>query len=400
MTTHVFIVDKDTFPVHLKYMFAGTGFKDNDVDLSNPSAINLHHTVEKTIIGLLSDIKRIRAGDKVIFYLTQTAKTEGKFFGVFKIKSNSPLVFHEQNGDYLLNSLKRQLIFRTLIEPMEVYPTGVTEWEALDNIEEIKIPKDLIWSLIYRKLKGNRGCTPITEEESDKLIELIKEKNDHQSLEKSHHLTFDNERQEIIKDSVNTMGYDESRTQKELDIFSLMRLRHDQGRSHEVHLQTYVTENAGKDNESLNIITGTSSELIWLGNEVSCGVGMQRIDVFPIIIINGEKEFRVIELKSVYATKDITRQLKRYIDWTKLFIDDANVEKIRPIIVSLKIPDYSKSSKRKYETEAKTKYSDFFQSLIDSLDSFNAGNNCKPIKFFEYSIKEEIEFEEFDYNGR
>jgi hypothetical protein len=144
MTTHVFIVDQDTFPVHLKYLFAGTGFRDNDIDLNNPNTINLHHTVEKTIIGLLSDIKRVRVGDKVIFYLTQSAKTEGKFFGIFKIKNNNHLVFHEKDGRYLFNELNKKLIFRTLLEPMQVYPVGVTEWEALDNIKDIKQPKDLI----------------------------------------------------------------------------------------------------------------------------------------------------------------------------------------------------------------------------------------------------------------
>lgn len=196
MTTHVFIVDEDTFPIHLKYMFAGTGFKDNDINLDNPEEVDLNPTIEKTIIGLLSDIKRVRIGDKVIFYLTQTAKREGKFFGIFKIKNHEPLVFHENEGRYLFDSLNKKLIFRTLIEPMEVYPVGVTEWEALDNIKGIEKPKDLIWSLIYRKLKGNRGCTPITNEEAEKLITLIKEKNGNQPLENPTDLTFDNESQE------------------------------------------------------------------------------------------------------------------------------------------------------------------------------------------------------------
>jgi len=401
MTTHVFIVDKDTFPTHLKYMFAGTGFKDNDINLNDSEEIDLNPTVEKTIVGLLSDIKRVRVGDKIIFYLTQIAKTEGKFFGIFKIKNHEPLVFHEREGRYLLNSLNKQLIFRTLLEPMEVYPVGVTEWEALDNIEDVEKPKDLIWSLIYRKLKGNRGCTPITNEEAEKLIYLIKEKNENQCLENHNNLNFDNGRQEIINDDEEPTTYDPSKTREGLNIFPLMKLRHDQGRSHEVHLQTYITENSGKDNNALNEITGRNSNIIWMGNEVSCGVGMQKIDIFSIVLINDEKEFRVTELKSVYATSDITRQLKRYVDWTVLFIDDADIEKIQPIIVSLKIPDNSRSSKRKYEIPERQRFSAFFQSLIDSLNQFNTGNNCKPIRFFEYSINEgDITFEEFDYDAR
>lgn len=32
MTTHVFIVDEQSFKVHLKYMFVGTGSKEKDID--------------------------------------------------------------------------------------------------------------------------------------------------------------------------------------------------------------------------------------------------------------------------------------------------------------------------------------------------------------------------------
>ena len=35
MTTHVFIVDAITFKVHLEYLFAGTGAKENHVDFNN-----------------------------------------------------------------------------------------------------------------------------------------------------------------------------------------------------------------------------------------------------------------------------------------------------------------------------------------------------------------------------
>lgn len=34
-TTHVFIVDTNTFKYHLEYLFAGTGAKDNFIDFNN-----------------------------------------------------------------------------------------------------------------------------------------------------------------------------------------------------------------------------------------------------------------------------------------------------------------------------------------------------------------------------
>ncbi|MBA7555556.1 hypothetical protein ES705_48225 [subsurface metagenome] len=60
MRTHIFIVNEETFPKHLQYMFAGTGSKDKD---EHP--------------GLLTDISRVRVGDFVIFYIEGTVKIKG-----------------------------------------------------------------------------------------------------------------------------------------------------------------------------------------------------------------------------------------------------------------------------------------------------------------------------------
>jgi len=76
MRTHVFIVDDNTFPVHLKYLFAGTGAKDRDMH-----------------IGLLSDIKRVRPNDLVIFYIEATEKIKGGFYGIFRIAEQNPILY-------------------------------------------------------------------------------------------------------------------------------------------------------------------------------------------------------------------------------------------------------------------------------------------------------------------
>ena len=64
-----------------------------------------------------------------------------------------------------------------MLKPYKVYPKGVSEWEALDEIKNITSPYQMLWSLIYRKLKGNRGNTMITLYESERLISLIRNKN-------------------------------------------------------------------------------------------------------------------------------------------------------------------------------------------------------------------------------
>jgi hypothetical protein len=87
MTTHVFIVDKTTFKVHLNYLFAGTGAKESVVDFNNNPQTSLHPTTERNLVGMIADASRIRQGDWVIFYLQQSIAEgiyEGKFYGVFK----------------------------------------------------------------------------------------------------------------------------------------------------------------------------------------------------------------------------------------------------------------------------------------------------------------------------
>ncbi len=117
-TTHVFIVNEQSFPVHLRYLFAGTGAGDADE----------HYE-------LLSDIKRVRVGDKVLFYLESRMGNDGGFFGVFKIANYSPIVIHDTGSPtYLENNLGKKLIYRVRIEPDVVYSKGIAEYKALDDL--------------------------------------------------------------------------------------------------------------------------------------------------------------------------------------------------------------------------------------------------------------------------
>jgi len=179
MTTHVFIVDVNTFRYHLEYLFAGTGAKDCYIDFNGQETSSLKYAAENNLVGMMADSLRVRKGDFVLFYLQQNYKEgvyEGKFFGIFKIKEDLSFLDNNDTGQYLKDRLIKSLVFRTLIEPYEVYPMGVSEWEALDEIKQIQSPNQMLWSLIYRKLKGNRGNTMITIYESERLFKLIREK--------------------------------------------------------------------------------------------------------------------------------------------------------------------------------------------------------------------------------
>lgn len=104
-------------------------------------------------------------------------------------------------------------------------------------------------------------------------------------------------------------------------------------------------------NTELRELLLNNKNVEWLGNEVSCGVGMQRIDVLSIHQEENEKIITPIELKATKARKGITRQLKRYVDWLELyFIPNIKVQaKIQPVIIAEKYkrstPEYKKLTK-------------------------------------------------------
>ncbi len=125
---------------------------------------------------MIADISRIRIGDKVIFYLQSADGRPGMFFGVFKVKSK-PFFDENDSDNYLVSYTNKGLSFRVLLEKDEVYAKGVTEHEYLDSLEGKNRPYDLCWSLIYRKLKGNRGCTMIMDYEFDDLLMKLRSKN-------------------------------------------------------------------------------------------------------------------------------------------------------------------------------------------------------------------------------
>lgn len=85
MTAHVFIVDDNTFPVHLQYGFAGTGAREHAlVDFNNsPSTVLFagnKHPGEHNLVGMIADINRVRKGDRVFFLRAATQERRGAFF--------------------------------------------------------------------------------------------------------------------------------------------------------------------------------------------------------------------------------------------------------------------------------------------------------------------------------
>ena len=105
MTTHVFIVDENTFKYHLEYMFAGTGSKENVIDFNNTKTSKLHHSTEASLVGLMADGCRVRKDDLIIFYLQASWQHEGTFFGIFQAIEDGIFLDNYNTHQFLLNKL-------------------------------------------------------------------------------------------------------------------------------------------------------------------------------------------------------------------------------------------------------------------------------------------------------
>lgn len=337
---------------------------------------------------MIADSQRIRKGDFIVFYLQQNYSQkvfEGKFYGIFKAKDDLSFLDNNDRNQFLKEELKKSLTFRTLLEPYEIYPEGVTEWEALDEIKCISSPNQMLWSLIYRKLKGNRGNTMITIYESERLFKLIRDKNHRQALS-GNKFTFDIETQRIKIDDNQSLYSYKGRIEK-INIFPRLIQKYKDHKAFEVHLQAYIVQSIGRGtNKSLDNCLLNSSKIEWIGNEVACGVGMQKMDIMLSLIDNDRRTILPIELKAVEASTNNIVQIQKYVNWLEQYYIPNRISDIQPVLISKKIVN---------------KTSENYSNVIESFRSFNIKNkNCIPIKYVEYEFAEnEIIFEEISYNS-
>lgn len=361
-TTHVFIVDATTFSYHLQYMFAGTGAKDDFIDFNNLSTSTLDPRKELKLAGMMADCARIRANDYVIFYLQRNMSSgikEGKFYGVFKVRQAPFFLDNNDANQFLNNELRKSLTFRILIKPHKVYQKGATEWEALDEIKNINSPNQMLWSLIYRKLKGNRGNTMITLYESERLRLLISAKNNHQYLT-SHNYDFDSNNELII--TSNNSNIYTGRTET-VNLLPRLIEKYSNSKQFEAHLQEYILQNI----ENISVFQNLNID--WIGNEVSCGVGMQRIDIL-LSVDTDPKKIIPIELKSIKVKTEIIQQMQRYINWLEQYYVPNIPSLIEPMIIVRKTNNKNSSK---------------FNIFIQNLRMLNTANSCY-VRYVEFDI--------------
>ena len=385
MTTHVFIVDATTFKLHLEYLFAGTGARDAAVDFNNAGSTTLAAQSENNLVAMIADGCRIRRGDSVIFYLQQNygqSIFEGKFYGVFNAAQDWAFLDDNDSQQYLKSELGKSLTFRTLIEPAAVYAEGVTEWEALDEIKNIASPHQMLWSLIYRKLKGNRGNTMITIYEAERLAHLIRSKNRRREIELGNRsLSFDADTQRIIAVRSRQVAY--QGRQVGINLLPRLIAKYQNNRAFEAHLQAHITKIIGKGiNASLDNALIGRAKIEWLGNEVSCGVGMQRIDIMASVVTREHRILIPVELKAVEAKAENFVQIQRYVDWITQYYIPNRPSDIQPVLIAKR-------------TTAKA--SGAFREFAAAKRAFDRTNRriAYPVKYIEFYLNgDDLTFEE------
>jgi hypothetical protein len=258
----------------------------------------------------------------------------------------------------------------------------------------------MLWSLIYRKLKGNRGCTPITVYESQRLCNLIRTKNDRKTLEiENKQLTFNIETEEI--EILNSLSPEYRGRRVDLNVLPRLIKKYRENKQFEHHLEALISKNLGAGViSSLDKCLLGNKELAWLGNQVACGVGMQRIDVLFSLKESEQYYHCPVELKSTYASEDNIRQLKRYMNWMNQYFVPNLPGDICPVLITRKIPDGQIGRKKefKFVNNQNLKKSEYFENLVKSFNNFNKEYHCQ-VKFVEYFIDNDdsIKFNQVDY---
>ncbi|MBO8131933.1 MAG: hypothetical protein H0Z29_10560 [Candidatus Marinimicrobia bacterium] len=167
--------------------------------------------------------------------------------------------------------------------------------------------------------------------EVERLISLIKDENNGQHLS-GQHFTFDITRYEINQGQQTSTH----------NIGTPIQVSLNDVKNSETHLQAYILQNLSiGNNKFLPQIFGRN--IVWIGNEVFAGSGMQKIDLLTIEKLDEtEYIYRIIELKhpkSGIGVNFAPMQLEYYINWAREDIGGHILGgrrfNIKPILLSL-----------------------------------------------------------------
>ncbi|MCM8785647.1 MAG: hypothetical protein NC827_02795 [Candidatus Omnitrophica bacterium] len=335
MRAHVFITDKDTFPVVRDNSFWGVGIKgipNRFDDVINESLNNS----KKPYFGMIGDILGTRIGDVVFLYERQVG-----FHGIYKIASEpffDPTPIGCVNGTWPL---------RVEIECLNYFPQPVPE----DYLFSTKEYESKFWVWFYRKIQGARGINTINPEAAEALIELLVKINGN-----------------AINNPANIGNYP-SRNKVPIKL-PLERLSQNGRVKLEDILRAWLIANIDNPQRTdLREVFGPTEDLEWFANNVPYHVTKKNIDIlcyhknikytgFPL-----RYKFSVVELKRDTCDVNDVSQLIEYSKWVAGRLAESEIETVQPILIAF---NFNKRAK------VKAKNSDF---------------SDRGIKFVKYEVK-------------
>ena len=379
VNAHVFVVDRDSYPVHRDRLFCG---------VKNPPRINARGIPNPSHYGLIADLKAIRKGDLVFFY--QMRRNEEKhlrgFRGVFQVISDS--FFSDEDidgvnnsfGDLgsfnkkvlgkcpfcgtsisdktkdvkkMINGKKRkvtikyclkcgkELMFhilpnRVLIKPLVYYDNPIDDNTAYIDRDFIK-KKGMLWTMLFRKTFGagrERSITHILPEEAEKLLFMFKTLFKEKELDTFTPYKPKNAQPIKIPLDTNDKG--------EVII--------------EAYLEAWIMENIDKNIPILRDVIGPVEEIEYFGNNVLYGIGGEKVDVL-VLHKRGDERYKatVMELKKGKLKESDVKQIKDYTKWmAQLAFGDStkdSKQKIQPTLIGFDTPQKIINFAKKFITE-------------------------------------------------
>jgi hypothetical protein len=232
-------------------------------------------------------------------------------------------------------------------------------------------------------LRGKRGCTPLLPWEAERLIDTIRNRNDGKFIANQNYKGgFDwNDTDRQIIPTPTSQPYNLPCGQP-MNPLRIICEKFSAKRAYEIYLQLYFTQTIGVS-ASLNPIVGNN--VLWFGNEVACGVGMQKIDILTINQLEEREEYRVIELKDEPVEPEVVEQIKYYVSWASQnsgrHLDRAYDWNIQPVVVA---PSHSPKN---------------WQSVVSAFRDYNQKRISLPILYFEFQVQcgRSISFNEVKY---
>jgi hypothetical protein len=342
MSAHLFVVNNDTFPIHIQRNFAG---------VVKGGGIGYY--------GQLADLMNIREGDLAFFYLMYSNKNnllwpennfESGYYGIYKIKSKpffderdvegkdqfeEQLIFGNPNSETYKKAKeqeKRPLVLplRMLIEPMENlnYAAHVDDTTAYVD----KTDEGQLWTLLFKKINKAgqaRGITPLLPEEASKIARLLFKANQIKLSDKINLLS-----------DIKSHGYP-YKPEKFITTDLEPAPNNPESVRIENMLVAWIMEHLDEDVPVLSDLIGKREDLEFRGNHIQYGIAGDTVDILLLHRrkINGiEYRYKatVIEAKKDKINEGNVDQALRYTKWIAQLVTFNNISAIQPVVIGKK----------------------------------------------------------------